>query len=195
MSICSTNYFVVEGEKGKEIYELLMNVIEKCVEFSDYDRSVQDWVVNRYELGEFMGKKYFINKYLEYGDVCYSVNTDNTGSSFYLEDIVFENDVLYMKETCCNSLGTIWNYVRDSKLYEYPGFYYYGWSEQCVSGVTTDKEGKYFEKTCVILDSTKEIDDITPKNFDKLSFEEQLSFCELHKDKIYYETTKIIDFN
>ena len=133
MSICGSDSFIIEGSKGKEIYDMIMNSIEKCVEFRDKD-------YYEYELGTFKGKKYSIFKtHNNDGDIEYWVNVRcdgqyHSGSSFTMKDIEWNNEYLRVKESTCNSVGSFYTFVIDSKLYEDSGFYYYGWMEQCYGG-------------------------------------------------------------
>jgi hypothetical protein len=204
---------------------MILKSVEKCIEFNDdyydnflsNDMSVQN---HEYELGIFKGKTYSINKiHNSDGDIEYHINVRcdgqyHSGSWFKLEDIRWENDNLHVKEGTCSSLGAIYTFVKDSRLYEDPGFYYYGWMEQNYGGWTTDKEGKYFKRYCEIIDvyfeelenfegSYDEYEDlrkeleskIIPDNYSELSFEEQLAICEKYPNNIYYDATRLIDFN
>lgn len=224
MSVYGGDMYIIEGSKGKEIYKMILKSVEKCIEFNDdyydnfwsNDMSVQN---HEYELGIFKGKTYSINKiHNSNGDIEYHINVRcdgeyNSGSWFKLEDIRWENDNLHITESTCGSVGAIYTFVKDSRLYEDPGFYYFGWVDQNYGGWTTDKEGKYFKRHCAIMDIyfeelenfegtydeyedlRKELESkIIPDNYSELSFEEQLAICEKHSDIIWYNTTKLTEF-
>ena len=105
-----------------------------------------------------------------------------------MEDIRWENDNLHVKEGTCSSLGAIYTFVKDSRLYEDPGFYYYGWMEQNYGGWTTDKEGKYFKRYCEIIDVYFEEDTIwmTQKSMTQLYQVAKSSISE-HIKNIYQD--------
>lgn len=225
MSICGGNSFIIEGSKGKEIYKMILKSVEKCIEFNDdyydnflsNDMSVQN---HEYELGIFKGKTYSINKiHNSDGDIEYHINVRcdgqyHSGSSFTMKDIEWNNEYLRVKESTCNSVGSFYTFAIDSKLYEDSGFYYYGWMEQCYGGWTNDKDGKYFIRYCAIIETffeelenfegscdeymklNRELEGrIIPENYDDLSFEDQLAICEKYPNNIYYDATRLIDFN
>lgn len=218
MSICGGNSFIIEGSKGKEIYDMIMNSMEKYVEFSNCDRFNREYY--EYDLGIFSGKSYSIFKtHNNDGDIEYWVNVRgdgqyHSGSSFTMKDIEWNNEYLRVKESTCNSVGSFYTFAIDSKLYEDSGFYYYGWMEQCYGGWTNDKDGKYFKRWCAIMDVwfpelenfegsfdeynklSKELESqIIPDNYSELSFEDQLAICEKYSSNICYDATRLIDFN
>ena len=62
MSVYGGDMYIIEGSKGKEIYNMILKSVEKCVEFNDdyydnflsNDMSVQN---HEYELGIFIQEK------------------------------------------------------------------------------------------------------------------------------------------
>lgn len=83
MSVCGGNSYVIEGSKGKEIYNIIMSSIDKCVEFNDeYVENIKRIFDNdyipveyiEYEIGTYKGKKYSISKIHNYdGEIEYSI--------------------------------------------------------------------------------------------------------------------------
>ena len=229
MSVCGGNSYVIECSKGKEIYDIIMSAIDKCVEFNDkYVKNIEHILENDYtpveyidyEIGTYKGKKYSISKiHNHYGEIEYSITISCNGeyfeeSSFTMADIEWKDNYLRIKDSTCNSIGTFYTFFEDSKLYKDSGFYYYGWAEQRMGGWTNDKDGKYFSRHCAIMGicykelkdfkgspeelevKQKEIEkQIFPDNFSELSFEEQLAICQKNSDNLWYQTTKLIEFD
>ena len=229
MSVCGGNSYVIEGSKGKEIYDIIMSSIDKCVEFNDkYVENIKRTFDNdyipveyiEYEIGTYKEKKYSISKIHNYdGEIEYSIRISCNGeyfeeSSFTMADIEWKDNYLRINDSTYNSIGVFYTFFKDSKLCKDSGFYYYGWTEQRMGGWTNDKDGKYFSRYCAIMGicykeladfegseeelkvKQKEIEEqIFPDNFSELSFEEQLAICQKHSDNLWYQATKLIEFD
>lgn len=178
------NRFVIEGVNGKNLYEKIMDSVEKCVEFN-----------KRYKIDKVEGYTYTIEKSTGNSDdiVQYDIAVwegDQIGSYkdlivwswFYLSDVKFENECLFISERSCLNWGGIQKYITDTKMYE-SGFYYYLDSDWYVHNFTNDKDGKYFQRNCVITgidseelhelskDRDQKIKNLYPENFDELDLE------------------------
>jgi hypothetical protein len=208
MSNWGTNHFVVEGINGKNLYEKIMDSIDKCIEFD-----------KRYKIDKVNGNTYTIEKTIrdnddrvEYdivvweGDQIDGHKYPIVWSWFYLSDVKFENECLFLIENFCRGWGGIEKYILDTKLYE-SGFYYYSVSESNQLGSTNDKNQKYFRMQCYILDiDSKELKEIReereevtnrfyPDNFDEWDIEKRISYqfeiSEEDREKYNNEIGKI----
>lgn len=181
MSNWGINRFVIEGVNGKNLYEKIMDSVEKCVEFN-----------KKYKIDKVEGYTYTIEKSTGNSDdiVPYYVvvwegdqidghKDPIIWSWFYLRDVKFENDCLFISERSCLYCGGIQKYITDTKMYE-SGFYYYIDSDLYVHDFTNDKDGKYFQRNCRIMGvnseelqelSKEKINNLYPKNFDELDSE------------------------
>lgn len=184
MSNWGINRYVIEGINGKNFYEKIMDSVEKCIEFN-----------KSYKIDKVEGYTYTIEKSTGNSDdiVQYDIAVwegDQVGghkdlivwSWFYLSDVKFENECLFISERSCLNWGGIQKYITDTKMYE-SGFYYYLDSDWYVHNFTNDKDGKYFQRNCVITgvdseelhelskDRDQKIKNLYPENFDELDSE------------------------
>ena len=205
MSNWGTNHFVIEGINGKNLYEKIMDSVDKCIEFD-----------KRYKIDKVNGNTYTIEKTIKDDDdrVEYNIvvwETDQIDgcirpiiwSWFYMSDIKFENEYLSITEKFCHGWGGIKKYILDTKLYE-SRFYYYSVSENNQFGCTNDKDQKYFRMECDILDiDSKELKEIREeredviKQFYSENFDEWIiEKCDCYPfmvNKEYYGKLREID--
>lgn len=184
MSNWGINRYVIEGINGKNFYEKIMDSVEKCIEFN-----------KRYKIDKVAGYTYTIEKstgnsddIVEYdivvweGDQIDGHKDPIVWSWFYLHDVKFENECLFISERSCLNWGGLQKYIIDTKMYE-SGFYYYIDSDWYVLDFTNDKDGKYFQRNCRIMgvnseelqelskDRDQKINNLYPNNFDELDSE------------------------
>lgn len=202
-----TNY-VLEGENGINLYKKIMDSVEKCIEFD-----------TKYKLGNVNGITYTIEKtydtinddrvmYCLYlWDDDYSEKTHPiVWSWFYLSDVKFENSSLFITEHYNCGIGAMSQYVKDVELYKDSGFYFLDSRQFNITGVTNEKEERYFKKHCFVWElkfPEFKIDDkpilcdtmvnVLNNEFEYWDFETKVKFCEDHKDYLVFEATRIID--
>lgn len=204
MSNYGSNHFVIEGINGKNLYEKIMNSVEKCVEFK-----------TRYIIDKIAGKTYTIEKEVkddkvEYilcvweGDIIDGSNFPIVWSWFYLNNIKFKNEYLSICENFCHGFGGIQNYILDTKLYE-SGFYYISGCESDICGCTNDKFQKYFKRGCYIFEVTSnELRNIRneelelrnrffPKDFDNWDIKDKIAYNNSRDLKEYYDEVEKIN--
>lgn len=216
MSNWGRNEFVIEGANGKYLYEKIMNAVDMCTEFN-----------KRYFIEEIKNHTYTIEKSItEHNDTEYFITAWKgdkiiVWSWFFLPCIEFDDNKLIITEKFCRGCGAIEQYIRDMRFYE-SGFYYYSCNEFEPLGATNDKDGKYFERCCVIEGFTSEEDkdfqdncskmndtekeikyheiqnklekQFLPEDFYEWSFEKQISYCESHSENIHYQYVALREF-
>jgi hypothetical protein len=197
MSNWGSNSIVVEGINGKNLYEKIMDSVEKCVEFK-----------TRYIIDKVAGYTYTIEKEVEEdGKVQYQISVwkgdiiDNykypiTWSWFYLSDIKLNNGYLSVDENFCHGFGGIEKYIYGTKLHK-SGFYYYKICEGNVCGYTNDKFQKYFEMECIIFDITsKELTDLINEETTLIDrfFPEDYYYWDLKKQNEFEQRDELKEF-
>ena len=134
--------FVIEGEKGKEIYDQIMNLKSQC------EQQKEEGIVVA-TLGEM---SYYIAIYEINGveKLCLYVEgflRDHLTiwrASSWIEDIQYEDSILRIN-TSWRRDSALLQYFEDCQLNDYPGYYYHDTSEHDIYGTTNDQTGKYFE--------------------------------------------------
>ena len=192
MSNWGDTKFVIEGEKGRLLYDKIMKAIEACTEFD-----------KEYAFDEVGGRKYVISKFLNQdGQVeyiaCVQYNENiSIGSWFNLDDIQFEDGHLCLVESFSSGYGAIEVYACETQLYKDPGFFYYKTSESNFIGSTNDENEKYFMRLCeyVVNDPDSGFASQIPADFYDQPYTDQVAFCEAHPEEITYYVTQIADLD
>ena len=114
--------FVIEGEKGKEIYDQIMSLKSQCEQQKEEGIAVATF-------GEM---SYYI--------VIYEINGEEKLCLY----IQYEDSILRIN-TFWRRDSALLQYFEDCQLNDYPGYYYHDTSEHDIYGTTNDQTGKYFE--------------------------------------------------
>ena len=124
--------FVIEGEKGKEIYDQIMNLKSQCEQHKEEGIAVATF-------GEM---SYYMAIYEINGEekLCLYVGY----ASSWIEDIQYGDSILRIN-TSWRRDSALLQYFEDCQLNDYPGYYYHDTSEHDIYGTTNDQTGKYFE--------------------------------------------------
>ena len=123
--------FVIEGEKGKEIYDQVMNLKSQC------ELQIETGI----EVATFGETTYYIVIYIINGEekLCLYVGRDSS----WIEDIQYEDSILRIN-TSWRRDSALLQYFEECQLNDYPGYYYHDTSEHDIYGTTNDQTGKYF---------------------------------------------------
>ena len=123
--------FVIEGEKGKEIYDQVMNLKSQC------ELQIETGI----EVATFGETTYYIVIYIINGEekLCLYVGRDSS----WIEDIQYEDSILRIN-TSWRRDSALLQYFEDCQLNDHPGYYYHDTSEHDIYGTTNDQTGKYF---------------------------------------------------
>lgn len=169
MSLEGFMHIVIEGDKGKEIYDEITSLSAKC-------RAEGEIVVLRDEKNYYK----FVNRtgdeeqdddilivwhYTAQGNDCYM------GWSC-LDNIVYEENLLRI-ECDWRRSPTLLCYLESKGLKDYPGYYYHDSDEWNPGGETNDTEGKYFKlsycpEEYIIPEGTTEINQFEFDCWDRL---------------------------
>ena len=212
--ISGVNNFVIEGGSHKRLYNQFIEAMDKCVEFNK-EYALGKFKGKRYAIRKENAKGKD-NNLPNYWILVFKGKDCIAGSCFDKSCVKHENGSLYFTEEWCNSNGGFEIYVVDSQLYKEQGFYFETYSDEDMAGYTNDAEGRHFKPSTVYygvnlpdLEQQRKDGKITEEeylkkykkaeakimgNFNALSPEEQLAFCEARKDEIFYEVTEVIDF-
>jgi hypothetical protein len=129
--------FVIEGDKGKEIYDQIMNLKSQC------ELQKEEGIA----VATFGEMSYYIVIYEINGEekLCLYVQIAVYGgrASSWIEDIQYEDSILRIN-TCWRRDSALLLYFEDCQLNDYPGYYYHDTSEHDIYGTTNDQTGKYF---------------------------------------------------
>ena len=213
MSRLIINSFAVEGSNGKRVYDFVMSAIEECKEFN---RTYQLGCFYGYSYSII---KYF--DLYQNGDNCIDyvlkVHDENdemiARGYFRLNDIRYENNVVRISECSYSELGAITAFIKDCGIMNEDGFYFMEGGDEHIAGLTNDVYGKYFNREAIIMYidgkyklceeiesfdyddncELEEFSDIVKRYFYNLPIEEQIEYCNSHKDYICYDYTEFVD--
>ena len=132
--------FVIEGEKGKEIYDQIMNLKSQCEQHKEEGIAVATFGEMSYYMAiyEINGEE----KLCLYVDIVLPARVGPASS--WIEDIQYEDSILRIN-TFWRRDSALLQYFEDCQLNDYPGYYYHDTSEHDIYGTTNDQTGKYFE--------------------------------------------------
>jgi hypothetical protein len=196
MSNYGSNSFVIEGEKGVEIYNTITKAYDKCVELNQ-----------RYEIGIVNDMVYTVEKSEDSGsEIIIAVwdNSDYSGAKWPIayswidkKYVELKEGNLHISERWRNTYGVLLFYISDTKLHYDTNVYIETSCEADIVGLTNDAEGRYFKRCCMIMAGECTPGDGTiPENYYDFPFDEQLSICqtlEAGGKEIYYDTTNIVE--
>ena len=133
--------FVIEGEKGKEIYDMIMDLRSQLKEGEE--KAFTTIGDNHYSVGLFdMGRN---EPCMEMVFLQTSESDEFHCCSYIPEDgVVYQDDILRLN-TSWRRDSALFNYMEDIGMNNYSGYYYHDSSEHDIVGTTNDTESKYFE--------------------------------------------------
>lgn len=190
MSDWGSTDFVIEGSEGRKLYDKIIKSVEECTDFN------QD-----YAFDEVDDHKYTIaRKQNDDGAVEYFIHASlgektSVFSWFSLDKIRFEDNHLSLTEYFTHGYGALEFYISDLNLQKALGFYYYKTSESDFCGCTNDAEAKYFKRFCEYVIIAPDFKDKMPADFDDMSFEDQVAFCDAHPEELVSYWTRLEDFD
>ena len=135
--------FVIEGDKAKEVYDMIMNIKAQCqdeqeIDLARYGDSIYRLFVftEEYRNGEKAETTAFA-WYGKYGE-------DDVRAFSYIDKISLADNILRI-DTSWRHDSAMLLYFEDCGLNDYAGYYYHDCSEHDISGTTNDEHGKYFK--------------------------------------------------
>lgn len=141
--------FVIEGERGKEIYDMIMDLRSKLKEGEEIAlTTIGD---NDYHVGLFDMGSHEPCVELVFSLTC-KISLEGRSVpeeiEFHCSSYICEDDVTYLDNIL--HINTSWrhdsallDYMEDIGMNNYPGYYYHYSSEHDIVGTTNDTEGKY----------------------------------------------------
>ena len=132
--------FVIEGEKGKEVYDMIMNFKTKCNDGEDIE--VAKFGKETYTLSVFT-REYPVGGKEEITAFAWKKRNGGHACS-YIHQITYKDDILRI-ETHWRHGPALLFYFEESGLEDHPGYFYLDSSEHNIGGTTNDENGKYFE--------------------------------------------------
>ena len=131
--------FVIEGEKGKELYDLIMTT--KASLSIDNEIEIGVFGSDSYRLGLFRLDHFKDDQPDEF--YCAWYLDGQYAWISYIDEIEYKDNALYI----CTSWRrgpALLEYLEQCGLNDYEGYYYHDSSEHNIYGTTNDQEGKYF---------------------------------------------------
>ena len=140
--------FVIEGEKAKEVYDLIMSTKAQCQNEQEID--IATYGDSTYRLSAFTqdsrnGEKVETTAFAWYG----KYGEDDVRAFSYIDKISFADNILRI-DTSWRNDSALLLYFEDCGLNDYEGYYYHDCSEFDIAGTTNDNSGKYFDNPSVL---------------------------------------------
>ena len=115
--------FVIEGDKGKEMYDQIMNLKSQC------ELQKEEGIA----VATFGEMNYYIAIYEINGEEKLSLYVGRASS--WIEEIQYEDSILRIN-TFWRRDSALLQYFEDCQLNDYPGYYYHDTSEHDIYGTT-----------------------------------------------------------
>lgn len=141
MALEGLTSFVIEGEKGKEIYDMIMDLRSKLnvgEETALTTIGEHSYSLALHEISSINGP------YIELLFSC-QLSKYQLSCCSYIDEIEYQDNVLRIKTSWRGFDSALMLYMEDTGMNDYPGYYYHDCSEQDIEGNTNDTEGKYFQ--------------------------------------------------
>ena len=179
--------FVIEGNKGKEIYDQIMNLKAQCEQKKEAEIEVATFGKKSYHIGLYT----LTNCNMNTEDIlALTLQVKNGGhASSWINHIEFVDSILRI-QTSWRHGSALMYYFADCQLDNDLGYYYLDSSEQYISGITNDQAGKYFE---VINDEAPEEYSV-PEGETSLGNDYYMDWSKLRKLHIPAFVNEVEDF-
>ncbi len=131
--------FVIEGEKGKEIYDMIMDLRSKLNvgdEIAFATIGEHSYSLSLHEMSSINGP------YIELLFSC-QLSEYQLSCCSYIHEIEHKNSILHIETSWRGCDSALMLYMEDTGMNDYPGYYYHDSSEQDIEGTTNDIGGKY----------------------------------------------------